>query len=578
MVAELDLKTGKFTKGVSTAVGSMGKLTGSVAKSRAVAVGLGVGLERLAETGVRAFGDTIQTGLRNLADLETATTSVDAAIKQVGLTGQVTSGQIATWAGQIETAVGSAFDDKAITASAATLLRYGKVTEDNLQPALVVMTDLAAKTGDVESAASLLAKALADPTKAAGKLARSGVILTKAQQDQIKAFVKAGKTGKAQKVILDSLAATTKGAALASQGPYARSLNQLKDIWEDVTKSLAVGFLPIIEKVRGILSTELAKPSTLNNIKEFGKTLASGLGNLIDVARSLPWDAIGNALRIAGTGAKAVLDAFLAMPPWVQTAIVTGWGLNKLSGGALSGLIGNLASGLVKGVLGINAGVVNLKAATVVGGGAPAGAAGGVAKAGLSTLGKVFLVGEAVGLVAAVIGVQQGIAEDSTQHAAAIQTQTQTWLAQQPKREDLVNGLAAIDKGIADIKSNPLNVLVSGDALQKLEAMRTDTKAAIQDADEKQRQKLNVGFNEQRTAVAAAAAKGTTDSQTNATRVTSHVDSGTSQIVGAIHGIPAPVVKVSSTNITKNSTVIQRAGPTGGSRNVGRNGSFREFG
>ena len=74
-----------------------------------------------------------------------------------------------------------------------------------------IITDLATKTGDVDSAATLLAKALADPTKAAGKLARSGVILTKAQQDQIKAFIKAGEPAKAQKVILDSLARDDEG-------------------------------------------------------------------------------------------------------------------------------------------------------------------------------------------------------------------------------------------------------------------------------------------------------------------------------------------------------------------------------
>ena len=402
MVAELDLKTGKFTKGVSTAVGSVGRLSGAVAKSRAVAVGLGVGLEHAAEAGIRAFGGAIKDGLDNLAQLETATTSVDAAIKQVGLTGKLTSDQVAAWGVQIETAVGSAFDDKAITASAATLLRYGKVTQDNLRPALVVMTDLAAKTGSVDSAATLLAKALADPEKAAGKLSRQGVVLTKVQQDQIKAFVKAGKTAQAQKVILDALATTTKGAALASQGPYARSLNELKDTWEEVTKALAIGFLPVIQKVRDILSTELAKPSTLANIREFGTSIATALGNLVDAAQKVPWGSIASSLKIAAGAAKSVLDAFLGLPAWVQTAVLTGWGLNKLSGGAVTGLIGSLASGLIKGVLGMTAGVVNINAAVVNGaGGLPTGGGGtGV----LGALGSVGLGGAAgLGGLAAVI-------------------------------------------------------------------------------------------------------------------------------------------------------------------------------
>ena len=125
------------------------------------------------------------------------------------------------------------------------------------------MTPIPRRSIARDSAASLLAKALADPTKAAGKLARSGVILTKEQQKQIKAFVKAGKVAKAQQVILDALATTTKGAAAASVGEYGDALNTLNDTVEDAQRALAVGFLPVIKRVSSILTTELAKPSTI---------------------------------------------------------------------------------------------------------------------------------------------------------------------------------------------------------------------------------------------------------------------------------------------------------------------------
>ena len=53
-----------------------------------------------------------------------------------------------------------------------------------------------------------------------------------------------------------------------------------------------------------------------------------------------------------------------SLPPWVQTAVITGWGLNKLTGGALGGIVAELGKGLIKGVLGIKAGAVNITAAT----------------------------------------------------------------------------------------------------------------------------------------------------------------------------------------------------------------------
>jgi hypothetical protein len=97
----------------------------------------------------------------------------------------------------------------------------------------------------------------------------------------------------------------------------------------------------------------------------------------VGIARSLPWAQIGQSLQLAGAGAKAVIGAFMAMPAWVQTAVLTGWGLNKLTGGALSGIVGELGKGLIRGVLGLNAGVVHAKAGVVnvIGG---AGAGGGL--------------------------------------------------------------------------------------------------------------------------------------------------------------------------------------------------------
>jgi uncharacterized protein with GYD domain len=371
LIAELVLKD-KLSPGVKTATASIGRLETSLGRIGGIAKkGAQTAITNLAKIGAVAgigIAAAVKGGLEDLATLESAVTSVDGAIRQMGLTGAVTGAQIATWANEIEADVGAAFDDPATTQATTTLIRFGKTTPENIRPAMEVITDLATKTGDVDSAATLLAKALADPTKAAGKLARAGVILTKAEQEQIVAFTKAGKAGEAQRVVLDAVARSTEGAALASQGPYAQALAKLADVSEDARKALAVGFLPVITKVADLLSKELAKPATMQNIREFGNTLAGGLDSLVEIARNLPWKTIGDSLKLAGSGAKAVLDAFTKMPPWVQTAVLTGWGLNKLTGGALSGIVGELSKGLVKGVLGISAGVVNLKAATVIGG------------------------------------------------------------------------------------------------------------------------------------------------------------------------------------------------------------------
>jgi len=394
LVASLTLDDKGFSKGISTAQKKLGELEST---SFRVGQRIGGGLQSLGKNlavlgvvGVGALTVAVKSGLDDLATLENAVTSVDGAIEQLGLTGQLTGKQVAGWANDIEADIDAAFDDKAITQAATTLLRFGHVAPNALEPALRVVADLAAKTGDVESASALLAKALADPTKAAGKLTRAGVVLTKQQQAQIKAMTEAGDVAGAQALLLDAVAKSTGGAAKAMAGPYQDAINKTNDAMEDARKALAVGFLPIITKVADKLSKIAADPKALASIEAFGKTLAGGLDKLISTAERLPWEAIGSSLQLAGAGAKAVLDAFVSLPPWVQTAVLTGWGLNKLTGGALSGIVGELGKGLIKGVLGMNAGVVNINAATVNGGGGVPGAAaaaGGLTLAAAATAG-----------------------------------------------------------------------------------------------------------------------------------------------------------------------------------------------
>jgi hypothetical protein len=486
LVAELTLNAKGFSSGVNKAQKDLGKLESTAFRvGQNIGGGLKSAASNLAKIGVVAAGGiavAVKGGLDDLAELETAVTSVDGAISQLGLTGQVTGAQIATWANDIERDVQAAFDDKAITAAAATLIRFGKVTPKNLKQALVVMTDLAAKTGDVESASTLLAKALADPAKAAGKLAKQGVILTDAQQDTIKAMVEVNDIAGAQQVILDALAKTTGGAAAASQGKYNDAINILGDVSEDAKKALAEGFLPVIERVADRLSTAVGDPKFIAGIREFGNTLAGGLDDLISIAEKLPWGTIGESLRIAGVGAKAVLTAFTSLPPWVQTAVLTGWGLNKLTGGALGGIVGELGKGLIKGVLGINAGVVHVNGPVA---GGPGGVTGGKGGGGI---GGLIGAGVKIALPAALfVGVSEGIGQfleqrfgqagAAAQNAAQLALPAnflQTFKTISDKVDELVNPTKVQNQHLADMKQKLSDSAVRDTANgERLEAIKT---------------------------------------------------------------------------------------------------------
>jgi hypothetical protein len=226
----------------------------------------------------------------------------------------------------------------------------------------------------------------------------------------------------------------------------------------------------------------------MGRLGDFIDRLAEGdVGNVVgqveDVVRTiagLPWQAIGDAARLLGTGSKALLDAFLGLPPWVQTAVLTGWGLNKLTGGALSGIVGQLASGLVRGILGINAGVVNLRAGTVVGGGgAPIG--GGGAGGLLVNVGK-FLGGVTLGLIAFEIAKEIGklaIFNPTVAPAVSFEQQQFNRLVASGDTERMRNGLGAIESAIRNLESrDPLGIFL-GDQLNVLREQRDTLKGLL---------------------------------------------------------------------------------------------------
>jgi hypothetical protein len=236
-------------------------------------------------------------------------------------------------------------------------------------------------------------------------LAKQGIILTKAEKDQIDELVKAGKMGRAQAMVLSILERRTKGAAAAMNGPYKDAMETLGDVTEDAQKALAIGFMPVLQRVADKLSTAMADPATMKRIEGFGRILADAFDSALKMAEKLPWDKIGASLELAATGAKTILGVFTAMPDWVQTAVLTGWGLNKLTGGALGKIGLELIGGLrgstpmtpmytkevgLPGALGGGKGVLPLGGA-----GAAAGAgAGGI----LIAAASVTAIGVAIGL------------------------------------------------------------------------------------------------------------------------------------------------------------------------------------
>ena len=411
LVAELSLAD-NFSKGMKGVLGSLDKAEsrfGSIGQKASAGVANFSKNAALIGVGVAgALATQVVAGVQSLQELETVLNATAGVIKSTGGAAGVSAQQVRDLAQSLEDT--TTVDDKAVQAGENLLLTFTNIGKDVFPQAAKAATDLAvamnngkAEGADLSASAIQIGKALNDPIKGITALTRVGVSFTDQQKKQIKTLVESGKTVEAQKIILAELEREFGKAGEAAGTGFGADMRRVGDAVEGAQQALAKGFLPLIVKVSSVISKKLNDPTVLANISKLGSTLADALDSLLSAATKLPWGAIGDSLKIAGAGAKAVLDAFVALPSWVQTAVLTGWGLNKLTGGALSGIVGELGKGLIKGVLGIQAANVNIQAANVttaggVPGAAPGAAAGGSRVASLVT--KVFIVGAAAGVIA----------------------------------------------------------------------------------------------------------------------------------------------------------------------------------
>lgn len=117
-------------------------------------------------------------------------------------------------------------------------------TFDRASQAAVDMS--ASGFGSVQSASQMLGKALEDPVRGATALRRVGVMLTKEQEEQVKAFTEAGDAAKAQEVVLNAVERQVGGVAEATADASA----QMAVSWQLTREEMGQKLAPTFEKVR----------------------------------------------------------------------------------------------------------------------------------------------------------------------------------------------------------------------------------------------------------------------------------------------------------------------------------------
>jgi hypothetical protein len=431
MVASLDLKD-NLSKGLQTAGKNVDGFSRKLASSRAVAVGVGVGLERVAEKGLSLLGNAIGDGIQGALTLERTMNATQAVIESTGGAAGVSAQQVHDLANSLEDLTG--VDDKTVQQGENLLLTFTNIGKTVFPQAAKEAVNMAvafnkgdAATADIDKAAIQLGKALNDPAAGFTALKKSGVSFSEAQikilkgtnsltKEEGKHYLQLKKTDKAgaerykagvlankqlasQKLILAELEKEFGKAGQAAQQGFAGDINRANDAIEEAQIALAQGLIPAVGEVARELSTVLKDPTVLAGLKSFGTDIGKGISGAVAFAKSIPWDKVGQGLSIAAEAAKTVVGAFTSLPPWVQAAVISGWGLNKITGGAVTSVITGLATTIGKsllqslGLMTVTAGTVIVNGGVGGPGGLPnvipeagAGAAAGAAGIGLGTI------------------------------------------------------------------------------------------------------------------------------------------------------------------------------------------------
>ena len=307
------------------------------------------------------------------------------------------------------------------------------------------------------------------------------------------------------------------------------------------------------------------------------------------------------------------------MPPWVQTAVLTGWGLNKLTGGALTGIVGELgksAIGALGRALGITTPVVNIKAGVVngIGGGAGGAAAGFGGAAAMTALGAVLIPTILAAIQTQVIqpGLQNAANKNATETSDIIARGNIVELQRAVDGlNNVPNALSPLEGVLYNLNANGVKVhteTMKAELVRALAGLKIDkntgredhtkgvsfarTKDAVDARGDRDKQLIAQvsditvatqtwgGKNHDAAlAIGTSVAKGASDSVgaiNTAKFANVSAAYGAAQVVaGAVRANPPPIVNVdvsvTPAGIQKTTVIVNRSGPQQGSAGGGAN-------
>lgn len=237
-----------------------------------------------------AAGFSLSAIITETANAERALAALDNAVRNNAGSAGLTTGDLVDMSSELQRL--TTYGDDAIQEMQALLLTFRQIGGSEFKRAQVAVLDVATALGqDLNSAAKLVGRALADPVKGMTQLSRAGVVLSESQKEVIKKLAESGKTAEAQAALLAQLESRFSGAARAARDTFGGAIEGLKNAFGDLLESksgLRATTSAINELTDAISSPEVTSAAdsltsaAVSSIGAVGKVAAAALKPVAD--------------------------------------------------------------------------------------------------------------------------------------------------------------------------------------------------------------------------------------------------------------------------------------------------------
>lgn len=302
------------SSGLRSLSGGIGSLTRSFGSLAVVGVGGAV-------AGMAALGAGLGVAVANASEAQDSVAQLENALKNLGSAAPITGQAATSLASSLSAAAGaSRFGDEAILDSITTLTQFGGIAEQTFPGVAQMAVDMATRLGtEPVAAAQLLGKALNDPTDAAARLARQGILLSEDTKTAIESMVAMGDIAGAQKLVLDELSVTFGGAGQAAAETFGGQIDTVKDRLGEFAETVGSEMLPGLQSITGWL----ASPEVGAGFEAFASWLGTVVGGAIDWLVNTGIPNLVNAVSAIGSfiGEVVTSEGFQGFVAWIRDAI-----------------------------------------------------------------------------------------------------------------------------------------------------------------------------------------------------------------------------------------------------------------